>query len=1186
MVYTDRRIPLTQCNGANLCLGHTEFEEESLELLGRGGTCLVYDALQKDSCGRSRRVILKEFYPDLPDSHHWRDTGSGQLNLPRQERIEDLRSRFFRSYELFKELFNEEELNLYTVQAQSRPAGNGTDYMIVDYGSGMTLERYLTRKPGMYDFLSRMLVLARVLEKLHRRGFVHMDLKPVNLLCYADHDLVKLLDTDSLLEKKRFLGKPGEEILSGSPGYTAPEVHQLGEALETGWSNAYFERQWFAKEGHRADLYAFGVILQRYFWQDCPEDADLETCLRKRESYLSGKTIRLVQTLLEKTLAVNPESRYANMAEAARTLEELLPLVNPGKPYLAQKFSANGYPVLGREQVLARMEALLQAQPVQGSRILCLSGIGGVGKSVTAREYAWEHRQEYDVITEVAALSAEDAAARLTVMNWEPDPALSEKERRASCRKMVAHLCSQHRTLILVHDYDVSEDDMGIWRELNCDILLTSRHDWSGSIPTIHLRCADLDAAQAEAVFAQYYLECNDTDQYRRLSGILEQEKKALTKLVRQVDGHPLTLKLLARYMTYVPGQELGPKKALEEKIFAQDSPREIREDAGLMHNVWGHLSRLFRYALEKRSFREQEILTLCDMIQIPSEYGISPDRFCVWCDREADWLERLRRRGWLEYLPWQQDVLQEDAGPGVYVMPRVVQEVLWKESEIGLRVAAADDYIGQYSAVLYDRFRKEGHFPRRMAFAAHIEQLMMMPQKASTEYLQLLLLVLELCCNRMDMEKGNRIISRYLALYDRLPPEDRENPELKEAWKMLRRSQLLKEGQLKAFLAAGRKKRFSSLAEAAQEIGASFEGGQVEEALAMAKRARRLARQNAPLWDRICYRVVLVRLYSGLGLFSRAEKEYRCLCDLYREYGDRDASMDKLFYSAACDYVPLALEMGCSGQTWNMVYRLQDSAGKKLGPEHITTAQLYNWTADACVLRSDWYAARYREKAIAHAQNPIEELTWMLHLVLDYGSREPERRDKAFVQALKLYGEILRQEGRESRSRQMQELAAHYLEPGMGRLLGELTGSLAESAIPGIGMVPGMVMLPGLLRSFSDREKKEQPAEYWIGVLFGEFYYTAAADAVEAELIPTGLGLLRHWLRLVRRIDSCYIRRDAHMAAGAEVFHRFGLKEEADRWRRQAGSGSPQTGAGLPEGEYARLERLAARKKVHIRLW
>ena len=94
--------------------------------------------------------------------------------------------------------------------------------------------------------------------------------------------------------------------------------------------------------------------------------------------------------------------------------------------------------------------------------------------------------------------------------------------------------------------------------------------------------------------------------------------------------------------------------------------------------------------------------------------------------------------------------------------------------------------------------------------------------------------------------------------------------------------------------------------------------------------------------------------------------------------------------------------------------------------------------------------------------------------------------------------------------------------------------------------------------------------------------------------MIASGLDLLRDWLGLVRRMNPIYVERDAQVQAAAEIFRRFGLKDEARwhcrgikeplPWSRHQGYTTFGFWAQEFIGEaYFRLEELAEKNKIHI---
>lgn len=1114
MAHNDPRRSLLECGVSRLRLGTREYTLDPAQGVSRGGTCLVYHAMQSDDRGADRRVILKEFYPEISGCDRWRAETGGALELPEKDLVEALRQRFERSYELFKIFFNEKELNLYTVQAQGYPQGNGTSYMVVDYSSGMTLGAYMARNPSLWAFLTRMKVVAQILERLHDRGYVYMDLKPENLLCYEDHDVIKVLDTDSILEKEIFAKRAGELLLSdswenileeeapsdledgvnkpvlflsGSRGYIAPEVQELAEGLEEYWLDCYYQRRQFAKIGHRADFYAFGVILQRFFRKDCPEEMLLADCLRKKEPYLSGKAVRLLEELLEKTRAEDPEDRFENGGQLQQALERVLPLLNPEKPRLARRLSRNPFPVLGREKQLEQMEQLLDAQKGPGGRILCLSGIGGVGKSVLARCYAAAHEPEYDVVTEVTAASAWEAVERITIVNWEPEPGLSEERYREKRKTELIRLCQKEKLLLLVHDYDVSEDSsLDIWRELGCDVILTSRHDWAASgIPTLTLRCNDLAEAQAKGVFRQYYLP-EEALRRQRLEERLDAEDEALTRLVNQADRHPLTLKLLARYMAGVPGQELGPRQALEEwKVFDTDSPREFQNDrdsAVARDNAFGHLARIFRQAMDGSRFRPQELGALRVMLLIPSGYGISPSRFEKWSELSGDWLARLHSSGWLEYLPEQQDVLQEDAPPGVYVMPRALQQVLGQEAKLAITPALAQEC----GKMFFELFGVNQSYGWRKGILANMEHMLTFPGEESAGQVWLLLWLSEIYGALGKVEKLKEMTRQVLELSDKLPPEALQDEKLRYSLDQARRTSFLVGGSVDQWKP---REQLRDLGEAVNEIQVLFDYRNAGEAIKTAKGIRLKDWKGASRRDQLAYWGAMTTMASQTGFPKLADRYYQEMFELFQQeiLQPGKSNVDPPFFGAAWYYACEKLRKECTQEDFQLLTQLHTVAADRMGAEGVFATTLEDLLADACILRGDpAAAAQHRERSLRGEMAPVEKACRTLHLALDYGDREPEKTRKYRQEAMELFNNVL--------------------------------------------------------LDYDETWRVEEPEE-----LVRMFYYHGII-AVPKRL-PLALRQLEEWLRLARRLYDPGTAA-IHYAAAAEIMRHLGLKEKAALYR------------------------------------
>lgn len=190
-----------------------------------------------------------------------------------------------------------------------------THYLLMEYVEGANLKELMLREdPCLNELISDILVdFAAALEHVHDHGYMHLDLKPENLILSHGGGL-RLCDFDTA---QRIPTKPARlSRRSGTPNYMAPE-QMIGEGVD-----------------QRADIYAFGVSSYELLTQHKPFRGDTPTEMMENQlesryrvtpprDYNPDIPVALEKLLL-KCLNFSPAMRYPNMTVLVRDLHTAL----------------------------------------------------------------------------------------------------------------------------------------------------------------------------------------------------------------------------------------------------------------------------------------------------------------------------------------------------------------------------------------------------------------------------------------------------------------------------------------------------------------------------------------------------------------------------------------------------------------------------------------------------------------------------------------------------------------------------------------------------------------------------------------------------------------------------------------------------------------------------------------------
>ena len=263
----------------------------------------------------------------------------------------------------------------------------GSATLVLEDNGGEPLDRLLNQRLELIQFLRLAINLTAVIGQVHRRGLVHKDIKPANMLVDTDGN-VRLtgFGIASRLPRERQAPAPPEGI-AGTLAYIAPE--------QTGRMNRSIDA--------RSDLYSLGITLYEMLtgvlpftasdpmeWIHC-HIARLPIPPADRSAAVTAQLSAIVMKLLAK----NAEDRYQTASGLEADLQQCL------KAWEARRFidtfslgAHDGSDRLlipeklyGREAEIGALVVAFDQVVARGTtEFVLVSGYSGVGKSSVVSE--------------------------------------------------------------------------------------------------------------------------------------------------------------------------------------------------------------------------------------------------------------------------------------------------------------------------------------------------------------------------------------------------------------------------------------------------------------------------------------------------------------------------------------------------------------------------------------------------------------------------------------------------------------------------------------------------------------------------------------------------------------------------------------------------------------------------------
>lgn len=543
--------------------------------IGRGGSCIVYEASRLTETGDKTLYRVKELYPYRLRISREED---GRLIPAAGDRDAFLREQkkftadFSRANRLFYSGSNYASL---TVQLDLFDL-NGTSYILYPYSSKRTLAEY--RPESLKECVTLVRQVAYVLGELHRQGYLYLDCKPENVLVIEGPEKhIQLFDFDSLVSLRELKDAGG------------PDRDGIRLSYSRGFAPIELRTSRLSRLGPQADVYGVGALLFTLLFGTTPAapacEADAEydfSKLRYDCEKCDPRLFRALEDFFHRALAAYYEDRSGSMEELLSRLNDLEKYADPLTPRIFSTRIVKPKIFYGREEEFQQLDTFLSERAYP---CVFVTGMGGIGKSTFIREYLLRRRQSFDTVLYVPFQGSieeticDDSKIESNVIS-------RAEEGRSQARyfdrklKKIRELVRDTSSLLVIDGFDgVVDGDLLALLETDLTVLLLSR--------------------KAPSFQNSYQLTLGgitDPSALRRIfeenlgRALAESELKDFHRIVLQTGRHTLVLELIAKqiaashisvHRAAVLTAENSFSSIAPEKVVYERDNRPVREPIG-----------------------------------------------------------------------------------------------------------------------------------------------------------------------------------------------------------------------------------------------------------------------------------------------------------------------------------------------------------------------------------------------------------------------------------------------------------------------------------------------------------------------------------------------------------------------------------------------------------------------------
>ena len=622
-------------------------EYKIIEEIGKGTSSIVYLA---EDCSNSRLVLIKELYPK--NLGIFRNTDNS-LVIPSSsnDNFEIYKSYLREAVKLQIEFHNSDELANSTSDAERIIGYNNTLYVLMGRVVGKSYDKVTPE--SLNSVLKICKSLTKAISFYHLKGYLHLDIKAENVFKIKETDeLVKLFDFDSVHKKEDIINKNCKPTYSKS--CAAPEVKKI-------------EHGKYDEIDERSDIYSIGAML---FKKVMDRDVDTEDSRPKKRWDFTN--IELLKTespqaksalteIFRNTLARNKEYRYKSTDELIEALDKAIEITSPSnKIFLCDH---NITTTTSKDYYISRADKVREIrEKLENYHIAYLYGIGGIGKSETAREYAETYRNDYEVIHFTHySIGLKETLSSLNFINLDDKDFKLEERYNVRLNMLSKKGMYNSNTLLIIDNYNVAPDSdeyknnvevMKDLKKLDIHILFTTR-----TSPDDNNRKIDIKELSGDNL-KQLFFAVNPKGSNS------EERIKQVDELIETAFRHTLTVDLVAHQTVQI--ERYGKKTLADYITVLKNSGLNNEVKLSVYNNkddnekndiVYEHIKALFNFSF----LTDKERYVMVNACLLPVS-GMETAEFCEFIDlanygggvSASDWGEdntitNLVNSGWIK---------------------------------------------------------------------------------------------------------------------------------------------------------------------------------------------------------------------------------------------------------------------------------------------------------------------------------------------------------------------------------------------------------------------------------------------------------------------------------------------------------------------------------------------------------